>query len=147
MSILSSLHRAKAARNELDLFVIFVKMASSFSRIRSNIYIGTMTFVKSETLTSFFSQTIQGDLSERIAKTFGGTYMGERHQPREALPSKHSFSLAKSRAAKTMLHLFRISFSRHLLPFNYAFGVNGGMGFIIITVSMLRRGEVYHNEG
>ena len=39
-------------------------------------------------------------------------------------------------SAKVILNLFPIRFSKHLVPFNYTFGVNGGMEFIISTVCL-----------
>jgi hypothetical protein len=37
-------------------------------------------------------------------------------------------------AAKVILHVFRTRLAKHLLPFNFAFGGNGGMDMIISTM-------------
>ena len=136
MNILSSLHRAKATGNELDSLDIFVKMATSQNRSRIK---GKKTFVKPEILAFFLSRVIQGNLSERIAKIFRTTYMvalrKSETDPTKLRPLGIPSALRRI-AAKTIVHLFRTSFAKHLLPFNYAFGENGGMDFIISTVRL-----------
>ena len=45
-------------------------------------------------------------------------------------------SAARRIAAKATLHLFRTNFAKYLLPFNYAFDINGGIDFIISTMRL-----------
>ena len=97
------------------------------------------TFVKPDTLASFFSQIIQGDLPPRITKIFRTTYLVALRKcevDSTRLRPLNNPSALRRIATKVILHLYRTRFAKHLLPFNYAFGVNGGMDFIISTVRL-----------
>ena len=43
-------------------------------------------------------------------------------------------SAIRTVATKVILHIFRISFAKHLLSFNFTFGVNGGTDLVISTM-------------
>jgi hypothetical protein len=136
MILLTQLRRAKATGNDLDSLDIFVKMATTHARSRKK---NSTMFVKPDTLASFFSQIIQGDLPPRIAKIFRTTYLVALRKcevdPTRLRPLNIPSALRRI-SAKVILHLYRTRFAKHLLPFNYVFGVNGGIDFIISTVRL-----------
>ena len=134
MSILHSLNIAKAAGNELDSLDIFIKLAALHRRYQSK---SQKSFVKTDILASFFSLVIQGNLPPRIAKILRTTYMvalcKSETDPTKLRPLGIPSAIRRV-AAKTILHMFRTRFAQHLLPFNFAFGVNGGIDLIISTM-------------
>ena len=134
LPIITSLRRGKAPGPELDSLDIFIKLADLYRRCQLK---GQKSFVKTDTLASFFSLVIQGNLPPRIAKILRTTYMVALRKS-ETNPTKLRPlgipSAIRRVAAKAILHMFRTRFAQHLLPFNFAFGVNGGMDLIISTM-------------
>ena len=134
--IVSQLHRAKAAGNELDSIDFFVNLAASHARARLK---KSKTFVKPEILVVFFVQSIPGDLLTKIASIFRTTHLVALQKcevdPTWLRPLGIPSALRQI-AAKVILHLFRTRFAKRLLPFNYGFGMNGGMDFSISMVHL-----------
>ena len=134
MSILFSLNRAKAVGNEIDSLDIFIKLAALHRRCDM---IDQSSFVKPDVLASFFSAAIQGSLPPRIAKILRTTYMVALRKCKIDSTKLRPLgipSAIRRIAAKVILHVFRTRFAKHLLPFNFAFGVNGGMDLMISTM-------------
>ena len=97
----------------------------------------TTTFIKPGILASFFSLVIQDN--DRIATLQQTTYVVALRKikvdPTKLRPIGIP-SAVRRISAKVILHLFMTRLAKYLLPFNYAFGVNGGVDFIFSTIRL-----------
>ena len=134
--IFTNLKRGKASGNELDSLDIFIKILSTNARRRKA---RKDILYKTEVLAQFFTIIANGTVPQRIKSILRTTYMVAFHKDitdKTKLRPLGIPSAIRRITAVAILHKFKGDFATHLLPFNYAFGVNGGIDIITSTMRL-----------
>lgn len=132
----SHLKRGKGSGFELDSLDIFIKLASKYRRAKKK---SSTTYVNLETLAIFFTTLANGDVTPKIKSILRTTYLVALHKdPTNDLKLRPLGipSAIRRIMAIAVLQMYRGRFAEHLLPFNYAFGVHGGVDFITTTLRL-----------
>jgi hypothetical protein len=132
----SRLKRGKGTGFQLDSLDIFIKLATSYRRAKKK---GNKTHINLETLAIFFTTLANGDVTDKIKLILRTTYLVALHKdPTNDLKLRPLGipSAIRRIMAIAVLQLYRGRFAEHLLPFNYAFGVHGGVDFITTTLRL-----------
>ena len=136
ISIISNLNRGKAPGNNIDSLDIYIKLVASYKRTLKK---GDSPPFKRETLSTFFTTVANGDVTPRITKLLRTTYMVALRKsttdPKKLRPLGIPSAIRRITAA-AILHMYRGRFAEALLPFNYAFGVSGGVDFVASTMRL-----------
>ena len=134
--IFTNLKRGKASGNELDSLDIFIKILATNARRRKA---RKDVLYKTEVLSQFFTIIANGTVPQRIKSILRTTYMVAFHKDitdKTKLRPLGIPSAIRRITAVAILHKFKGDFATHLLPFNYAFGVNGGIDIITSTMRL-----------
>ena len=132
----SRLRRGKGVGFELDSLDIFIKLACAHKRARKRDH---KSIVHLTTLASFFTILANGDVTDPIKRILRTTYLVALHKdPTNDLKLRPLGipSAIRRITAIAVLQMYRGRFAEHLLPFNFAFGVHGGVDFITTTLRL-----------
>ena len=134
--IFSNLKRGKASGNELDSLDIFIKLLATNNRQQND---KQPVSYKLDTIAAFFTIIANGTVPPKIKKILRTTYMVAFHKDindKNKLRPLGIPSAIRRITAVAILHKYKGDFATHLLPFNYAFGVNGGIDVITSTMRL-----------
>ena len=136
MPILSRLSRGKAPGPELDSLDIFIKMAGLHRR---SIAKNERCKIDPTTLATFFTIIANGEVSPAIRTMLQTTYLvaleKDPSNKRKLRPLGIPSAIRRITAV-CIISKYRATFAEHLLPFNYALGVSGGVDFIVNAVRL-----------
>ena len=134
--VLSQLHRAKAPGIELDSLDIFIKLAAKYRRAKKK---KEQTFVNPELLARFFTILVNGDVSARIKAILRTTYLAALRKsetdPRKLRPLGIPSAIRRIMAL-LILAIYKTKFAHHLLPYNFAFGIQGGVDMVTTSIRL-----------
>lgn len=136
INIISRLRRGKSPGNELDSLDIFIQLISLYKRAKKT---SSTTFVDPTTLATFFTIVANGDVPPRIVDLLRTTYQVLLHKdvnnPDKLRPLGIPSAIRRI-AAASILHVYRGRFANYLLPFNFAFGIGGGLDLVTNTMTL-----------
>jgi hypothetical protein len=136
LDILNHCKRGKAPGIELDSLDIFIKLAGAYKKSKKKHQI---PFIRVEILSKFFSILANGDVPPRIKRILRTTYMCALHKDptnKRKLRPLGIPSAIRRITAICILHQYKGQFAKYLAPFNYAFGVHGGVDFVANTMRL-----------
>ena len=116
----------KAPENSIDSLGIYIKLVKSYQLAQKK---GHKTPIKPTILVQFFTIIANRPVRPKIKEMLHTTYIVDL-QKSESEPRK-LWPLGIPSA-----HIYRSRFVNHILPFNYAFGINGGVDFVASSVRL-----------
>jgi hypothetical protein len=133
---INSLNRGKAPGNNVDSLDIYIKLAKSYQRAQKK---KKKSPIKPTTLAQFFTIVANGQVTPKIKDLLQTTYMvalrKSETDPRKLRPLGIPSAIRRITAV-AILQIYRSRFANNLLPFNYAFGVSGGVDFVASSVRL-----------
>ena len=136
LEILGHLKRGKAPGYELDSLDIFIKLAR---RYRQDTKKKSRSDIGLDVIAKFFTILANGDVPPRILRILRTTYLVALHKdPTDPLKLRPLGipSAIRRITAISILHMYKSRFAKYLLPFNFAFGIHGGVDFITTTLRL-----------
>lgn len=138
LQIFSHLKRGKACGFELDSLDIFIKLAGAYRRSK-RIFKPCRLSLSMEIIARFFTIIANGEIPQDTKSILRTTYLVALHKSttdKRTLRPLGVPSAIRRIAAIAVLQMYKGRFAKYLLPFNYAFGVQGGVDFITTTLRL-----------
>ena len=134
--VLSKLKRGKAPGIELDSLDIFVKLADSYRRAKKR---GQRTPFDPRVLAEFFTILANGEAPPQIKEIIRTTYLvalrKDADDPRKLRPLGIPSAIRRI-TALAVLTIYKTRLAEYLLPYNFAFGVHGGVDMVTTSVRL-----------
>ena len=136
MQGLRGLNKGKAGGLQADSLDLFIKLARNPNRGKKK---KTQFANKRKTMAHFFTSIANGEVPDKIGRILRTTYLVALQKDPDDLSKLRPLgvpSAIRRITAVLLLMSYRSRFAEHLLPFNYAIGVNGGIDMITNTVRL-----------
>ena len=133
LKVLSHLNKGKAPGVQCDSLDIYSKVARRLKLDKPN------DLHKAQQLAGFFNKVINGDIPDGFQVFFRHTYLVALEKDPDDKTKLRPLGVPaaiRRIAAVLVLSEYSSQFAEHLLPFNFAVGVNGGIDVITKTIQL-----------